>query len=726
MEDDGTTSASTPADRRRFALRLFALSFTALFLELLVIRWAPAVVRLIAYYANLMLISSFLGLGLGAMLATAKRRWIGWFPAFLLLEIGLLLVARSATLPGSAEEFRFFLAEGSALLNHLILVVLFLANVLPFVPLGQEVGRLFHKLPTLTAYGWDLGGSLAGSVLFGLFSYHMFSPTIGMAAVMLAVLVLLEGRQRLVALPLFAVTLLAFIPLHSEERIWSPYYHVRYSLALQEEETPEQVARREQRAEESERARREVDFEASGTPTQALRDADEDVPPPLYVVSVNRDFYQLHGTIALERYPEGAPHRDRIRSVRDQYLLRHALIPEAEDVLILGAGGGMDVEGALLAGAEHVDAVEIDPELVALSRRLNVADPYGDPRVTVHVDDARAYLEQTDETYDLVAFGLLDSQALFSSMSNLRLDGFTYTVEGFRAAWRRVRDGGMFSVTFATGRTWLVPKLVGMVREATGRTPVLYQSGAYILVCVPRFELDPPERFGTYHLIDADEVATSDVPLATDDWPFLYLSTRTVPDDYVTVIVTLLIVSVLAVLRLRGRSLGIDDGHFFFMGVGFLLLQTKTIGDSALYLGSTWFVTMLVIAGVLVMMLAANALALRLQFSRWLYAPLLAALVVVSVVSRSWVLTLPFEGRVAWVALVLTLPIFFAGVIFSTTFRSAPVPSAVFGANLIGAMVGGFCEYLGMAVGSRNLMLVVFGAYVASWACMTLIGRRSG
>ena len=47
-------SQSTDFDlRRRRGLELFCLSFLALFLELMLIRWAPAVVRLIAYYANL-------------------------------------------------------------------------------------------------------------------------------------------------------------------------------------------------------------------------------------------------------------------------------------------------------------------------------------------------------------------------------------------------------------------------------------------------------------------------------------------------------------------------------------------------------------------------------------------------------------------------------------------------------------------------------------------------
>ena len=60
---------------RGLAMRLFLVSFAALFLELMVIRWVPSMVRFVAYYANLMLISSFLGLGIGAMLS--RRGWNG-------------------------------------------------------------------------------------------------------------------------------------------------------------------------------------------------------------------------------------------------------------------------------------------------------------------------------------------------------------------------------------------------------------------------------------------------------------------------------------------------------------------------------------------------------------------------------------------------------------------------------------------------------------------------
>jgi len=68
------------------------------------------------------------------------------------------------------------------------------------------------------------------------------------------------------------------------------------------------------------------------------------------------------------------------------------------------------------------------------------------------------------------------------------------------------------------------------------------------------------------------------------------------------------------------------------------------------------------------------------------------------------------------------LPIFFAGIIFSTTFRDSKAPSAAFGANLIGAMIGGFCEYLTMAVGNRILSILVLAAYLGSLGI--LLSRR--
>jgi hypothetical protein len=151
------------------------------------------------------------------------------------------------------------------------------------------------------------------------------------------------------------------------------------------------------------------------------------------------------------------------------------------------------------------------------------------------------------------------------------------------------------------------------------------------------------------------------------------------------------------------------------MGAGFLLLETKSIVDSSLYFGATWIVALMVISGVLLLVLLANAVAGRLPgFSRWLYVPLIGSILLVYAVPHNLILGLPFAGRVVWTSLAVPLPIFFAGLVFSSTFKRTSHPSAVFGANLVGAMVGGFAEYLSMAVGSRSLVVLVISAYLVS------------
>jgi hypothetical protein len=109
----------------------------------------------------------------------------------------------------------------------------------------------------------------------------------------------------------------------------------------------------------------------------------------------------------------------------------------------------------------------------------------------------------------------------------------------------------------------------------------------------------------------------------------------------------------------------------------------------------------------------------------WLYLPLFATLLLLLVVPRETILAQPFALRLGWSLLAVPLPVFFAGLIFSTTFRSARSPAGAFGANLIGATVGGFCEYLGMWLGTPALGLIVAGAYGASLACILLSKRRA-
>jgi hypothetical protein len=327
-------------------LRLFALSFAALFLELMVIRWAPAVVLFVAYYSNLMLISSFLGLGLGVM--TARRRWnlIAWFPTLLLLNVGTLyLCHKIVRMPTPGAEFRFGQSDGF-FLNYLVLVGIFVLNTAVFVPLGQQIGRLFRQQKPLRAYALDLGGSLCGTIIFGLFSLYHFSPAIGMAAI--AVIYIAIERSHFLVNSLLLVAAVMVIPLSVEPgAIWSPYYYVVIHPAGNESQ--------------------EV-FE----PPPHLRTM---LDPPLYTVSVNTVFYQWDGTLDLGRYTRPEP----VRYVRDvflpEYLLPYKLHPGAKKVCVVGAGGGLDVQAALMSGRDRPRAHRAVPPIQLLRRLRRPESP---------------------------------------------------------------------------------------------------------------------------------------------------------------------------------------------------------------------------------------------------------------------------------------------------------------------------------------------------------------
>src|SRR3984957_19520777 len=294
-------SLSQPTDLgeiRRRGLELFCLSFLALFLELMVIRWAPSVVRLIAYYANLMLISSFLGLGIGAIVGKTRRSLFGWFPALLLINILFMLMAHFVTMPSAASESRFYVPT-PALLRYVCLVGIFVSNAIVFVPLGQRIGVLFEALPALQAYSWDLGGSLVGTLCFGVFSLKYFSPTLGMGFVAFAIILLLPRGQWLRSIPILALSLAGVYFSVSPSAAWSPYYYI--VVVLQGDKHGNTPVRE---------------------PQPGLRTMQD---PPIYDVRVNHYFLQKDGTFDPSRY--SPQQRAEILDARAQYDLPYAVAP---------------------------------------------------------------------------------------------------------------------------------------------------------------------------------------------------------------------------------------------------------------------------------------------------------------------------------------------------------------------------------------------------------------
>src|SRR5690606_26353856 len=144
------------------------------------------------------------------------------------------------------------------------------------------------------------------------------------------------------------------------------------------------------------------------------------------------------------------------------------------DVLIIGAGSGNDVASALMFGAEHVDAVEIDPTLQRLVRKDHPNRPYQDPRVTVHLTDGRGFLRTTDKQYDLIIYALVDSLVLHSGYSSLRLESFLFTDQALRDIQGRLKPGGVFAAYNYYRQGWVVGRIDLMIDAAFGEPPVVF------------------------------------------------------------------------------------------------------------------------------------------------------------------------------------------------------------------------------------------------------------
>src|SRR5438067_2169693 len=405
------------------------------------------------------------------------------------------------------------------------------------------------------------------------------------------------------------------------------------------------------------------------------------------------------------------------------------------------AGAGTDVPAAIRHGAKHVDAVEIDPVILRLGLEHHPDRPYSDPRVTMICDDARHFLRTTTKRYDLVVFALIDSLTLQSSFSGVRLESYMFTEESLRAVRDHLAPRGVMALYNYFREKWLVDRLANTVTLAFGEEPRAYvhQDRAYLAVMLagPRLkELRevpaPPSRFIAYgqplapspaHPLQRD---ASIVP-ATDNWPFLYMRAPDLPRHYVIALVSVLLVSAIAVFTaMGGTSARVRwSWHFFFLGAGFMLLETKSIVQFALLWGSTWSSASLAIASVLVMALASAIVASRVEIRRrWIVAAALLALVAVNYAVPVGRVT--FESR-ALESLFYGAPVFSpdfcARLLFSSSFKESSSTANDFGANLLGAMVGGVGEYLSLLAGYRFLLILVAACYVAAIATPRIAER---
>jgi hypothetical protein len=655
------TAAERPEDTGEAARRLFLLSFLMLLVELALIRWIGSNVVYLSYFSNFVLLGSFLGIGIGFLRANARVDLFAWAPLILTLLVAFVLNF-PVTVACGASSIIYFGCLPSGLPIWVTLPVIFLAVAITMASIAQGVARAFAGFEPLDAYRLDILGSLAGIVAFSFLSF-LGAPPVVWGALVVAIFAVLNGPA---LRPLQIVAMIGLIVMLGRESTrpgdsWSPYYKI--SLVPQ--------------------AHAELRLDVNGVPhqtieTMAMRRLEE----PLYFLP-----YQ------------------RLRS------------NPLRNVLIVGAGSGSDVAIMLAAGAKHIDAVEIDPRIYQIGRALHPEHPDQDPRVSIHIDDGRAFLERSPNHYDLIMFALPDSLSLVSGQSSLRLESYLFTSESMRAARAHLNPGGAFAMYNYYRRYWLLDRLAGTLEATYGSRPCVdttvgKRSGGGMAVLV--VGLDP--RNVKCATVWSPGARTVPAP-ATDNHPFLYVETPSIPQLYLVAIGAILLVSVV-LIRIASGPLGQMRGYLdlFCMGAAFLLLETKSVVQFALLFGTTWFVNALVFFGILVSVLVAIEIARRARFRQpaLLYVALFAALALAWFIPPDRLFALSVPLRFCAAASLAFTPILLANLIFAERFRDVGSSTVAFGANLLGAMVGGVLEYSSLILGYQSLLLIVGGLYAVA------------
>jgi SAM-dependent methyltransferase len=383
-----------------------------------------------------------------------------------------------------------------------------------------------------------------------------------------------------------------------------------------------------------------------------------------------------------------------------------------QDVLIVGAGSGSDVAIALKKGAARVDAVDIDPQIMAIGAEHNIDQPYSDPRVTRHINDGRAFLESSGRKYDLILFALPDSLTLVSGASQIRLESFLFTKEAMASIRRHLKPNGAFAMYNYYREPWLINRLAGTAASAFGHAPCVDTfAGAQAVVSIGMVPADQRCR-STW----APPAVT--INPATDDAPFLYFRGDRFPHLYTITLIAILTASLLAVRTLGGPLREMRPyADMFFMGAAFLLLETKNVATFALLFGTTWLVNALVFGGVLIVVLAAVETTRKFRTPPLpvVFAAIAASLALAWVIKPEMLLPLSFWPRLIAATVLAFLPIYLANVAFAKRFRNSSDSQSAFAINLLGTIVGGCLEYAALFTGYDNLLIVTGLLYLAAF-----------
>jgi len=576
--------------------------------------------------------------------------------------------------------------------GELVVIAIFILSALIFIPLGIATARYFNTLESLSAYLVNIIGSLVGTGVFMALSFKMLPPlcwfSIGLIGSWLLIPRIWKYQAPFIAVAAIILNIL-FFQSFAQNIIWSPYQRVSWYLKYAEfKDYPH--------------------LERSNVLYQA----------PVFVN------YTYHQNMIDLGFTQDPKIEQKVLSDMDRLLNRSWDTPtgfywrytapyrfiKPKNVLIIAAGNGNEAAAALREGAEHIDAVEIDPGIIEVGRRFHPEHPYDNPKVTVICDDAHSLINRITKKYDLIVMNALDSHSQFASSAGLRLDSYIYTIEFFEQIRNHLAPGGLFAMEFSgflwNNISWSRERIEEILWRVFGyRTPKDLIAGAGGPLLLIRASEKPSPA--TYN---------KSIWVSTEDWPQFYLRQPMIPRAYLRLIIIVLLITFTGIFAGGHSNVKRIDLHFLFLGAAFMLFEIKNITVLSLVFGATWMVQSFVIVIILSAIMLANITVLKIkEVPYWIsYGILFFALFAEVILPAGMLLHFGLAGRIAASFIKVAVPIFGAGLVFAASFRRAIDPSLALGWNLLGAILGGLGEYLSLITGIQILGLYIAVLYLLS------------
>jgi spermidine synthase len=748
---------------------LILVSLVILFLELACIRWFPAHVLYLTFFTNVVLLASFLGMSVGCLATNRRRNYVAWTPLLLVIALAAAKAVEMSTSSlgqfvdvgnqASPQQVYFGTEYHSQDLSRYAIPVevlcgfFFLVIALAFLGLGQELGRALKRWPNrVQGYTLNILGSITGIVLFAACSWLELSPFwwFLLVALGLSYFFLISRRVRFpgrlwralaTMLLVPVVWLAAFTPRQLDsppgrseaKQFWSPYYRIDFteadlSLSVNLIYHQQMVSRNE-------------NFPAYALPHLLNRDAGKAAFADVLIIGAGS------GNDVSRALQWGARHVDAVEIDPAIYRLGRLYHPDHpyQDAR---------VQIHLDDGRNFLRSTDRKYDLIvyALVDSLVLHSGYSNIRL---------------ESF------LFTSQTFADVQRHLKPEGTFVIYNYFRQGWLAARLQKGLEEAFGAGNPVVLTlpyrKVIEPEKATFGDFTIFFAGGTAPLRTTfegqPEYALridqppgpDSPNGFqrpdhddkvrgelisdntqsakASWQYFGLATVLPPNDPLriATDDWPFLYLRKPMIPTMSLRGMTIMGVLALLLIYLFRprpGKGVKGDselantaqadsrllDAQFFFLGAGFMLVETKAVVTMALLFGSTWVVNSVVFFAVLTMILLANRWVVSFKPARLMpyYVGLLVTLLLNTAVPLDFFLGMPRSVQIIGSCLLVFAPILFAAVIFAGAFSRTEEPDRALGINIAGAMVGGLAEYSSMYLGFQYVVLVAILFYTLS------------